>query len=495
MSLPLWCYTDSYRLDHPNQYSDDITETVAYGEFRKSWPDIDDERIIFYGIRYLIDNYLSKPLTQEDLDELEWFASDHNAGGTPYPYPKDLFENIVKENGGYFPVKIDALPEGTVIYPHTPVYRIIASGKYARLVTYLETLLTSVYDPTNVATLSRHCKTIIQAAFDRSVDPDASWKLESRLHDFGARGVGCPEQQIVSGCAHLLNFSGSDTIAASYYIKKYLNNGRHIGESIPATEHSVMTSYPLEIEAVLNMLQKNGKGVFATVGDSYSWDNFLHYVVPACSNIHKHNGGFWVVRPDSGDPIECVIQGLKALDNTFGAIVNNKGYRVINNAGIIQGDGIDIHILKQIIHNVLAAGYSAENVAFGMGGGLLRKHNRDTMSFATKLCQITDSKGTRVVWKHPKTDASKDSLPGYTQVNYKGNIPMVYPQVATWEDRRYEHDLLQPVWDYGPVKGAFDTFDTIRTRAAVYWDDMPPHGNAISQQMQDKINKLKAEIE
>jgi len=75
---------------------------------------------------------------------------------------------------------------------------------------------------------------------------------------------------------------------------------------------------------------------------------------------------------------------------------------------VIQGDGINYEVVKQILDKVLAEGYSAQNVAFGMGGGLLQKVNRDTMSFATKLSHITYADGTsRDVMKTPKTDSGK----------------------------------------------------------------------------------------
>ena len=46
---------------------------------------------------------------------------------------------------GYFPVRLQALREGTAIYARVPVYQITASGKYAPLCTYIETLLTMVW--------------------------------------------------------------------------------------------------------------------------------------------------------------------------------------------------------------------------------------------------------------------------------------------------------------------------------------------------------------
>jgi hypothetical protein len=41
----------------------------------------------------------------------------------------------------------------------------------------------------------------------------------------------------VGGCAHLLNFDGTDTMSAAYYAQFVLNNGKPVGQSIPATEH------------------------------------------------------------------------------------------------------------------------------------------------------------------------------------------------------------------------------------------------------------------
>jgi nicotinamide phosphoribosyltransferase len=105
----------------------------------------------------------------------------------------------------------------------------------------------------------------------------------------------------------------------------------------------------------------------------------------------------------------------------FGSTLNAKGYKVINGAGVIQGDGINITTLGAILDAVLAEGYSAQSVAFGMGGGLLQKVNRDTCSFATKLCHIVYADGrAEDVMKQPQTDAGKFSLPGECGVTHRG---------------------------------------------------------------------------
>jgi len=190
----------------------------------------------------------------------EAFYKTHNAGNTEYPFPKDLFMQFVKENHGYFPVRIESLLEGTVANVHVPVYQIFAEKQYARLVTFLETILTQVWYPSTVATLSRRTKDLIADAFDETVDPETSFLLDSRLHDFGFRGCTCVEQSILGGTAHLLNFTGSDTMSAAFYAQYYLNNGDeshtleiHIHITLAVTlqfnEHSPMGSANFVVEA------------------------------------------------------------------------------------------------------------------------------------------------------------------------------------------------------------------------------------------------------
>ena len=43
---------------------------------------------------------------------------------------------------------------------------------------------------------------------------------------------------------------------------------------------------------------------------------------------------------------------------------------------IIQGDGIKYESLVEILQYLKENGWSAENIGFGSGGGLLQKHNR-----------------------------------------------------------------------------------------------------------------------
>jgi nicotinic acid phosphoribosyltransferase len=197
--------------------------------------------------------------------------------------------------------------------------QITAAAPYAALCTFLETILIQVWYPVAVATLSRRCKDAIAGAFEASVDGGAaSPLLASRLHDFGFRGCTGLEQSVLGGTAHLLNFDGTDTLPAAYYAQFALNDGRPVGMSVPATEHSVMTAWPTEREAIANMISRFGGGIFATVMDSYDYQRALDEVVPSVAAEQVAAGGHWVLRPDSGVPEDAVLAGLAAAEKAFG---------------------------------------------------------------------------------------------------------------------------------------------------------------------------------
>lgn len=489
LPVPVSVLTDSYKASHFLMYPE-ARLMVAYGEFRAPFQkDATDTRFVFFGMRYIVETFLHQQWTEQDVEQAARFYSTHNAGFGEFPFPKDLFLKFVRENQGYFPVRIEALPEGTVANVRVPVYQIFAEKEYSRLITFLESILTQVWYPTCVATLSRRTKELIEDGFEKSVDEEFNFLADYKLHDFGFRGCTCVEQSILGGTAHLLSFSGSDTMSACYHAQYNWNNGKPVGTSIPATEHSVMTSWPNERLAMENMIDKFGgdNAVFAIVMDSYDYDNALTKVLPAVADAHKAKGGMMVLRPDSGDPVQCILSAMEAGEKNFPTKLNKKGYKVIEGMAAIQGDGIDYAVCKQILDATIAAGFSAQNVTFGMGGGLLQKVNRDTMSFATKLSYIVYADGTdREVMKRPKTDGGKLSLPGILKVRRDGGKLIVEPRTP---DEKYDAatNELRVVYDHGPVAGAFDDFSTVKQRVAEQWKQCPRVFDPIGEGMQQRI--------
>lgn len=497
--IPIPAIIDSYKAGHFEQYPE-VKQFNAYGEFRRPFEGLLDDRIVFVGIRYIIETYLSKKWTEQDVRKAALFFSTHNANFTEYPFPKELFLRIVNEHDGYFPVKIQALREGSVVYPHVPLYQItagqgtaISSEDFARLVTFFESILTQVWYPSNVATLSKATKHIINMYFDETADEEDYWKLSYKLHDFGLRGSTSVESAVIGGIAHLLSFAGSDNVPACYFAQFELNNEIPVASSIPATEHTVMTSWESELKATLNMANKYGHTVFATVADSYDYIRFLSDVLPVVAPIVKGKGGVHVIRPDSGNPVECVLQALEYCEIAYGSYLNKKGYKVLYNSAVIQGDGINLDIVKEILAAVVTAGWCATNVSFGMGGGLLQDHNRNTLSMATKASSIVYADGrSRDIMKAPKTDRSKFSLPGTFRVVRSDGIPVVFPENCM---EHLENELIT-VYDCGPVTPSVwdESFEVTRDRLNKQWNEAPACVDVISEQLKEKIelflNKL-----
>jgi len=221
--------------------------------------------------------------------------------------------------------------------------------------------------------------------------------------------------------------------------------------------------------------------------DSYDYENALDNILPRVVEAKKKKSdrNYMVLRPDSGDPKTVVLEALVAAEKNFGTDTNKKGFKVTKGVGVIQGDGVHLNSLADILDHVVKNGYSAQNVAFGMGGGLLQKVNRDTMSFATKLSFIEYPDGSkRDIMKFPKSDQGKISLPGVLKVvrDEQGH-EYVYPKE---EDDKDENNLLKVVYDCKP-SSSWDDFETIRKRVADQWTKAPKVHDVISNQLKEKI--------
>jgi nicotinic acid phosphoribosyltransferase len=508
MSIPVTPPTlsvDSYKAGHFVQYPEAL-QMVAYGSCRTGYKGMPDDRLVMYGMDYIIDNYISRQWTMQDVEIAKKHYAKHNVGNTPYPWPEDLFIRIVEECNGYFPVTIQALPEGTVFHPNIPVYQIVANDDWSRLVTFLETELTQIWYPIAVATLAAHLKQAISDMYTLTVDEEQYWRIDSSMQDFGYRGCTCHEQSVIGGSAFLTSFNGSDTISAIHYANSLnLPDETMAGYSVPATEHSVMTAWPSELDAVNNMIEHFGHGVFACVADSYNYINFLNKILPEVAPKVKAKGGTMVIRPDSGDPVEMVILALKAAEAAFGVVVNKKGFKVLEHSAVLQGDGIDYQAVCKILIAVKEAGYSAQNVIFGMGGALLQRMNRDTVSFATKLNQITTPDGAvRAVMKAPITDSGKISLPGKLAVmrtltsGPDGHFSCLSTVSDTADDFftkiAPQLNVLKLVWDCGPITREEQSFNQLRKRIAYGWCAAPTDNHPRIASMQPLIDKTREEL-
>lgn len=315
--------------------------------------------------------------------------------------------------GGKLPIRIRAVPEGTVV-PTSNVLMTVENTdpSFPWLTNYLESLLVQAWYPTTVATKSRNMKKRISQALHETGTPNL---IDFKLHDFGFRGSTSPESAAIGGCAHLVNFKGTDTLPALKLAKDFYFE-EMAGFSIPAAEHSTITSWgkEREVDAFRNMLDQFPTGLVAVVSDSYDIFN-------ACQKIWGTDlkervlarDGVLVIRPDSGDPVNVIGKVLEILGERFGYERNAKGFKVLHpKVRVIQGDGIDEEMLGRILDSLTASGWSADNIAFGSGGGLLQKLDRDTHKFAFKCNEVEVNGLRRPVYKSPVTDPGKFSKAG-----------------------------------------------------------------------------------
>jgi len=452
--------SDSYKFSQWNQYPEGTEYIYSYIESRGGKYD----ETVFFGLQAFIKEYLTDPVTMDMIDEAEAIITAHGE-----PFNREGWEYIVREHDGYLPVTIKAVPEGTVV----PVKNILASiinedPNCYWLTSFLETaLLRAIWYPTTVATNSREIKKVILDALECTGDPSA---IDFKLHDFGARGVSSLESAGIGGAAHLVNFMGTDTVEALLFARRYYNADM-AGFSVPAMEHSTVTSWGREgeVASYRNMVKKNGKpgGIVSAVSDSYDIYNACKLWGTELKQDIIDSGAKLVVRPDSGHPATVVLKCLQILEQYFGSTINEKGFRVLNNVGVLQGDGVNIDSIKEILETIIAEGFSADNLVFGQGGALLQIVNRDDQKFAMK-CSAAFVNGKWVdVFKDPITDPGKQSK--------KGRLELYKLADDTFMTLRRDHiiapdlvgkRMLQTVFTMGKMINV-QTFDKIRERAKI----------------------------
>jgi nicotinamide phosphoribosyltransferase len=449
--------TDSYKISHYKQYPPNTSSVYSYFESRGG--KFDD--ITFFGLQFLLRNYLEGVVvTKEKIDQAEHLYNQHF--GDASLFYRAGWEHILNAHGGKLPVRIMAVPEGVSIPVHNALITVENTDPACFWLTnFLETLLVQVWYGSTVATQSRAIKKLILQYLEQTGNPEL---ISFKLHDFGFRGVSSVESASIGGAAHLVNFKGTDTVAALSFIQQYYNTNEVFGFSIPASEHSTITSWGRENEAKAynNMLTQYSKGLVAIVSDSYDIYN-------ACEKLYGevlkdkilNREGTLVVRPDSGEPKEVVLKVVSILGEKLGYTTNAKGYKVLNpHIRVIQGDGVNYESITEILETLKANGWSADNIGFGMGGALLQKLDRDTQKFAFKCSCATVDGEDRDVFKDPVTDPGKRSKKGRLKLVKEGSGYKTVTQGEPGED------VLETVFENGELKKQY-TFNEVIKNAVL----------------------------
>ncbi|WP_296876794.1 nicotinate phosphoribosyltransferase [uncultured Methanobrevibacter sp.] len=456
--------TDSYKVTHHYFYPKGTEKIYSYLESRVG---AEFNKTIFYGLQYILKKYLEGQIvTQEKIDEADNLIANHIG---PDMFNRDGWQYILDEHDGHLPIEIKAVAEGTPVDVGNALMTVEnTDDKSYWLPNYLEPLLLQVWYPSTVATLSAEVRKLCN--FYLEVTGSVKDNLDFMLHDFGYRGATSTESSMLSGSAHLLSFSGTDTIAALTIPENYYNDSNLYGFSVQATEHSVMTSLGPEgeISQILNVIDNAKDGVLSLVIDSYNYRNFLEESGKSGTELNEAILNFLdgednkvVFRPDSGEPVSTTIDCLNLLSEGFGSHLTDKGYKVFDlNIGLLWGDGLNYQKIRDILFAMKSAGWAAQNIIFGMGGGLHTAVNRDTQRNAFKCSTQLRDGVWHDIFKNP-LDSSKKSKTGRFKLIRENNSFRTVPIDSEGED------YLQTVFKDGELL-IDDTFADIKQRALKY---------------------------
>lgn len=483
---PSMSRTDGYKTGHIWQYPDDTRYIHANMTPRCTRiPAI--TQIPFFGLRYVMTKFLVRDFHETFFSQPKDKAVAAYARRLKnYLNKKHIEVSHIEalHDLGYLPISIKALPEGSLMEIQTPGFTIINTHpNFAWIVNYLETILSAeMWQPCTNAAIARQYRKIFLKYAKRTGAPEAFIPWQG--HDFSFRGMSSLDSACKSGAAHLLSFSGTDTIPAIDWLEHYYDansDNEIVGGSVDATEHSVMCAggKSSELETYRRLITEvyADGGILSIVSDTWDFWACVTGIIPALKNEILARDGKVVIRPDSGDPVLTIIgdknapegspqrKGLvQCLWDTFGGTTNQAGFKALHpKIGAIYGDSITLERAEAILAGLEANGFDSSNIVLGIGSYTYQFNTRDTFGFAIKSTWAQVGEEQREIFKQPKTDSGKNSARGLIKVvkDSEGKFRPVYP--VTPEEESGPDNELKEVFRNGKIL-AFPTLNEIRGR-------------------------------
>lgn len=437
--IPAILYTDFYKTDHRRQYPAGTTQVYSNFTARISrLPGI--EHVVVFGIQYFIKDFLIRRFNESffkanKAEVLRKYKRRMDTSLGPDAIQIDHLSSL--HDLGYLPLKIKALPEGTICPLKTPILTITNTHpEFSWLPNFIETILSNcLWHPITSATIAYEYRKILHKYAQETSDIPELVKWQG--HDFSMRGQTSFESSLVSAGAHLTSFTGTDTIPGIDWLEHFYNANADkelIGGSVPATEHSVMClgGKESERETYKRLITETyPKGLVSIVSDTWDYWKVLTETVRSLKTEIMARDGKLVIRPDSGDP-EDIICGDLTSTNTlarkgtieilwdiFGGTINSKGYKQLDpHIGIIYGDSITIDRCKSICQHLKDKGFASTNMVYGIGSYTYQYVTRDTFGFAMKATYGVVNDTPLEIFKDPLTDGGfKKSAKGLLMVN------------------------------------------------------------------------------
>ena len=491
--------TDGYKLDHRRQYPKG-TEFVYSNWTPRScgyYPQATEGAVVF-GIQYMIKEFFIKQFNEGFFNRPKEEVVEEFANRIKSFLGEEAFKSIGTKHIedlhdlGYLPIRIKALPEGSVCPIRVPALTFINTiPEFYWLTNYFETLISNtLWMPMTSATTARlFKKELIRHAKKTGYINDPNVILGFSCHDFSMRGMAGIEATVASGMAHLTSFCGTESIPALKACEEYYHASGMIGSTVPATEHSVMCAGGMddEYETFVRLITEvYPTGFVSIVSDTWDYWKVITEYLPKLKDTIMNRNGRVIIRPDSGDPVK-IICGLtddeimeqsenweeedmiptyikkgtyEIMWEIFGGTINEKGYKVLDpHIGLIYGDSITLERQAEIYKRLEAKGFAATNLVLGVGSYTYNYKSRDSLGFAMKAtwCQINGE--AHEIFKKPKTDSgTKNSLKGLIKVIKEDGVYKAIDQVSPEEEQTGE---LKTVFENGKLVREY-TLDEVR---------------------------------
>lgn len=446
-----------------------------------------DDRIVFAGVQRLLEKLFYEPVTHQEIDDTKEFLKTFKAtmeGPKEYEFPEAMWRRVVDEFNGRPPIKIKAMPEGSIVYPNEPIMQIeCAINPMGELGAWFESTLLKVWAVSERITQNEHWLNKLKNMI-RGIEPDLDeesvhFNASLMLTDFGDRGGITNEESEELGMAHLYTFGGTDTCSGAY--QAWENAGRtSVGTSVNALAHRNVQAYKVENDCYVAIYEScKPFEIISMVSDCYDFYYAnTNYILPlALRSQAEGNGKVVVTRPDSGNALEqvlwvCRLAKRNGLFTT--KVIDGNEWYFGTTLKFIEGDGMTYGEMWEIIEALMVEGFAPHGWGlFGVGGGLRNNLKRDNLSAKYALC----SKGYEKigVTKFSET-LGKTTLPGPFKV-LRTPIALENKETIVFENEDGE-DAMVSYFDgtniYKPFGvGQDDNFLDIKARIREQWDNMP----------------------
>lgn len=504
---------DVYKEFHSRAYHPDVSEVYANFTSRSGkLSNIENnDRVAFVGLQYFIKSYLLEEWNEFfKLDKATAVANHKRIMSSMLGYTVDVKYLEDLHDLGYLPLKIKALPEGTLVpYLVPPMTIVNTKAGFQWLTNMIETVLSCENWPIQTSTTTSVAYLKVFKEFAQKTGTPMEF-VPFQGHDFSFRGMFGKHAAAMSGFGHLASgLVGTDTIPAVLFAEKYYGanvDNELVGCSVDATEHSVTCSWIMEGEIEFFkylMKEQSPKGILSVVSDTWDfWTLVTDYLPQLKSEIMARDGTL-VIRPDSGDPVkvltgykvspvsdykelfetqkeaeadvinkgyeayrfngqyygfedsntielmECEVKGLiECLWDTFGGTITSKGYKLLDDhIGAIYGDAITLTRQRQILQRLMDKGF-ASKVVLGIGSYSYQYVTRDTHGSAVKATSVVKAGERLAIFKDPKTDSKKKSAKGLLKIDRVNGELTLFDDVTEQEESK---GLLEVVFENGKI--------------------------------------------